>query len=98
MADYLDTLRTQVADDMLSDMVHDPAEVPEYPRTPTLIEKGVNVMGKGLWKGLGVIGWPFERIEYSLATPATAALEARRKNMKARGKDPGFGLIRPIFG
>lgn len=95
MGDYLDTLRRQHDNDMLSSMVHDPAEVPVYPRTPTLAEKSVNVMEKGLWKGLGVIGWPFERIEYSLATYGTAALEARRKTMNERGEDPGFGIIRP---
>jgi len=36
------------------------------------------VAGKGVWVGLGVIAWPFERIEYTLATPLTAIQRQRR--------------------
>jgi hypothetical protein len=52
---------------------------------------------KGLWGGLGILGWPFQRIEYSIATPMTAALEARRKTMEERGIDKGFSVIAPRF-
>ena len=100
MPDYLDQLRQQHERDMLDVAAEhptprDPAEMPIYPRTPTIDDKVTNIMERGLWKGLGVIGWPFERIEYSIATYATSALDARRKTMEARGEDPGFGIMRP---
>ena len=95
MGDYLDELQELNDRQAIEDVVHDPAEMPIYPRDPTLGDKATNIMKQGLWKGLGVIGWPFERIEYSIATYATAAVEARRKTMKARGADPGFGIVRP---
>jgi hypothetical protein len=35
------------------------------------IEKGTDYAWKGIWKGLGVLSWPFERIEYGIGTPLT---------------------------
>ncbi len=47
-------------------------------------------------KGLGVIAWPFERVEGSIATPVVAAIEARRKTLRRMGKgDIGPGVLKP---
>ena len=33
--------------------------------------------GKKLWQGLGIIAWPLERLEYTMATPITAIQEEK---------------------
>lgn len=38
--------------------------------------KGAKLVGKGAWKALGVLSWPFRRIEAGIATPSTALLKA----------------------
>lgn len=43
--------------------------------------------GKGLWKGLGIVTWPFERIEYAIATPLTAFAKAAGES---RGEEIEF--------
>jgi hypothetical protein len=101
MGDYLDTLDEKYRRDLLAieaehPSPYDPAEEPTgIPRPPNFVEKGANLLERGLWKGLGIIGWPFERIEYSLATYSTAVLEARRKTMRERGVEKGFGVVMP---
>jgi hypothetical protein len=101
MSDYFDTLDEQYKLDLLDVAAeypppHDPAEIPTGILPPPRIEdKAANLIEKGLWKGLGIIGWPFERIEYSLATYSTAVLEARRKTMRERGVEKGLGVVRP---
>jgi len=51
---------------------------------PSLFEKGWDTFkrissfgGKAIWEGLGIIAWPLERIEYTLATPITAIQEEK---------------------
>jgi hypothetical protein len=36
---------------------------------------GKSAIGKGMWKALGVLSWPFERIEAGIATPATSLIK-----------------------
>ncbi|KKM75685.1 hypothetical protein LCGC14_1387740 [marine sediment metagenome] len=80
----------------------DPSEAPLHPRPPVKYlvpkEKTDKVMGlfrKGMWTGLGVIAWPFERIEYTLATPITKMLEERKKTLADEGIEKGFALYEP---
>lgn len=44
------------------------------------------VAGKGVWKGLGIIAWPLERIEYTIATPITEAARQRTITQTMLGK------------
>jgi len=60
-------------------------------------EKALGLFKKGVWAGLGIIGWPFERLEWTIATPMTAAFEARRRTKAERGIDKGFGVLVPHF-
>ena len=63
---------------------------------PSFLKRMFTVGGKGLWKGLGIISWPFERIGYTIATPVTTALESRRETLRQRGEGTiGFGVLRP---
>jgi len=55
------------------------------------IEKSSGILGKALSypvaagrKGLGVLAWPLERLDYSIATPLSAMMEARRKTFRLR--------------
>lgn len=82
--------------------ITDPAEAPLHPRPPEKFlvgkEKTDKVLGlfrKGMFAGLGVITWPFERIEFTIATPLTKALEERKKTLAEQGIDKGFGLYTP---
>lgn len=45
------------------------------------IGRGLGLAEKGLWKTLGVIAWPLERIERGLATPLTAMARERAKRL-----------------
>lgn len=60
-----------------------------------LAGKGTKMVGKGIWKALSVLSWPFERIEAGLATPTTAILRTIgplvREPAKAVMKDMLFG-------
>lgn len=63
---------------------------------PSFLKRMFTVGGKGLWKGLGIITWPFERIGYTIATPVTTALESRKETLRQRGEKPiGFDVLRP---
>lgn len=51
---------------------------------PSLIEQGWDTFkrisgfgGKAIWKGLGIVVWPLERIEYTMATPIVAIQEEK---------------------
>lgn len=48
--------------------------------------------GKGLWTGLNVLGWPFQRAEYMTAGFMDAALKARHKTKDTTG----FGAFAPL--
>lgn len=57
--------------------------------------KAWSLFKKGTWTTLGVIAWPFERIEYTIATPLHTAFEARKETLSERGIDIGFGMVQP---
>ena len=79
----------------------DPSEPPlprppkGKPLAPRKEPKSLSLFKKGLWTGLGVIAWPFERIEITIATPLTKALEERKKTLAEQGIDKGFALYQP---
>lgn len=54
---------------------------PAFQREIGIAKQALSYTGKGFGKGLGVIAWPFERIERGIATPLTAAAKARAKRM-----------------
>jgi len=60
-----------------------------------LAGEATKLTGKAIWKTLGVLSWPFERIEAGLATPTTAILRTIgplvREPVKAAIKDMLFG-------
>ena len=63
---------------------------------PSFLKRMFTIGGKGLWKGLGIISWPFERIGYTIATPLTTTLESRKETLRQRGESTiGFGVLRP---
>jgi len=71
---------------------------PQKDNDVPLIKRMMSIGGAGLWKGLGLIVWPYERIGYTIATPAATALEARKETLQARGQSTSFGnLFRPRF-
>ena len=100
MPDLLDSIAE--SRDLLDEIV-DPSEPPlAEPRPkPTYLvsreitDKYLGLFKKGVWSGLGIVAWPFERIEYTLATPLTKALEERKKTLAEEGIDKGFGVIQP---
>lgn len=103
MPDLLDTIATE-RDllDSIADEPYDPSEPPLYPRpkekllvSREITDKYLGLFKKGVWSGLGIVAWPFERIEYTLATPLTKALEERKKTLAEEGIDKGFGIIQP---
>ncbi len=101
MPDLLDSIATERRD-MLDEIV-DPSEPPLAEPRPTpyqiikpeTTEKYLGMFKKGVWAGVGVIFWPFERIEWSIATPLTEVLEARKKTLSEQGIDKGFALFQP---
>lgn len=104
MPDLLDSIATEQRDllDSIADESYDPSEPPLYPRpkekllvSREITDKYLGLFKKGVWSGLGIIAWPFERIEYTLATPLTKALEERKKTLAEEGIDKGFGVIQP---
>jgi hypothetical protein len=56
-------------------------DIPEPPKESfaskswSAIKRISSLGGRGLWAGLGIISWPFERIEYTIATPLTGGAE-----------------------
>ena len=103
MPDLLDSIATE-RDllDSIADEPYDPSEPPLYPRpkekllvSREITDKYLGLFKKGVWSGLGIVAWPFERIEYTLATPLTKALEERKKTLAEEGIDKGFGIIQP---
>ena len=101
MPDLLDSIATEQRD--LLDEIVDPSEPPlaeprpkpTYLVKPEITEKYLGLFKKGVWSGLGIVAWPFERIEYTIATPLTKALEERKKTLTEEGIDKGFGIIQP---
>ncbi|MBN2591591.1 MAG: hypothetical protein JXA96_17125 [Sedimentisphaerales bacterium] len=93
--------------DYFAEHLKDPSEPPlfERPKEPVIeaigkttekvAEKGFSLFKKGTWAGLGIIAWPFERIEYTIATPLTKTLEERKKSLAEKGIDNGFGIFAP---
>jgi hypothetical protein len=103
MPDLLDQISEQ-RDllDVIDEKPYDPSGPPLHPRPedkplvgPETTEKVLGLFKKSFWSGLGIISWPFQRIEYTLATPLTTALEARKKTLAEDGIDKGFGIIQP---
>ena len=41
-----------------------------------VVEKTTDVAKRGIWKGIGAIAWPFERIEYGIGTPIESMLRS----------------------
>lgn len=50
-------------------------------KADAFIKKMALIPVKGIGKGLGVLAWPFERIERAIATPMTAFAKARAKRL-----------------
>ena len=77
----------------LVDEPFDPAEPPakEMPKKKDPWVEG-SLFKKGLWGGLGVIAWPFERLEFTVATPLHTMMEARKKTLAEKGITHGFSL------
>ena len=109
MPDLLDSMATEEKDllDALAagedlGTSYDPSQPPTLPpRKEKLLvsrettDKYLGLFKKGTWWGLGTIAWPFQRIEYTLATPLTKSLEERKKTLSERGIDKGFSLYTP---
>jgi len=100
MPDLLDSISTKQRD-MLDSFI-DPSEPPLYPRPekkylvkPEITEKYLGLFRKGFWAGYGIAVWPFERIEWTIATPLTKVLEERKKTLADQGIDKGFSLFQP---
>ena len=89
--------------DVIAVRPYDPGEPPLLPprkEAKQLIKREItdSVLGlfrKGAWAGLGIVAWPFQRIEWTLATPLTKVLEERKKTLAEEGIDRGFGIIQP---
>lgn len=100
MPDLLDSISTKQRD--LLDTFIDPSEPPIYPRpkekhlvSPETTKEYLGLFKKGVWAGLGIVAWPFQRIEWTLATPLTKVLEERKKTLAEQGIDKGFAVIQP---
>ena len=99
MPDLLDSISEKR--DLL-DEIADPSEPPLYPRpkekyivSPKKTKEFLGLFKKGAWAGLGIVAWPFQRIEWTLATPLTKTLEERKKTLAEQGIDKGFAIIQP---
>jgi len=99
MPDMLDSIAKQR--DLLDEFA-DPSEPSMYPRpkekylvTPEKTREFLGMFKKGAWAGLGIVAWPFQRIEWTIATPLTETLEARRKTLAEQGIDKGFAVLSP---
>jgi len=99
MPDLLDAISNER--DLL-DEIADPSEPPlyappeqKYIVSPEKTKEFFGLFKKGTYAGLGVMFWPFERLDWTIATPLTAALEARKKTMAEQGIDKGFAVFAP---
>ena len=101
MPDLLDSISKER--DLLDEII-DPSEPPileREPRKPWLwippekVQKVTGLFKKGAWAGLGLVAWPFQRIEWTIATPLTKVLEERKKTLAEQGIDKGFAIIQP---
>jgi len=99
MPDLLDTISAER--DLLDEIV-DPSEPPLYPRpkeeplvSKEITDKYLGLFKKGAWAGLGLVAWPFQRIEWTIATPLTETLETRKRTLAEQGIDKGFAVFQP---
>jgi len=81
----------------IESFVSDPSEpppgfIPEVESKTSFLRRMMTLGGKGLWKGLGVVTWPFERIEHAIATPATALSKAVTPLIREPFKDIVFDM------
>ena len=101
MPDLLDSIAMEQRD-MLDEII-DPSEPPlaeprpkpTYLLKPETTEKYLGLFKKGVWAGLGIVAWPFQRIEWTIATPLTKVLEERKKTLVEQGIDKGFAILQP---